>query len=120
MGKLKGWVILLCIVRSLIAPALLPAQEDAVTVERAVPVRMRDGVVLFADIYHPAKSGRFPVLLERTPYDKGNDKEIDLGDQGPQRGFVVIVQDVRGRYTSGGEWCPFRHESEDGADTIEW
>jgi putative CocE/NonD family hydrolase len=118
--KLKAWVILFCIVRSLLAPGLLPAREDAVAVERAVPVRMRDGVVLFADIYRPAKAGRFPVLLERTPYDKGNDKEIDLGDQGPRRGYVVIVQDVRGRYTSGGEWYPFRHESEDGVDTIEW
>ena len=53
--KLKAWVILLCIVRSLLAPGLLPAREGAVAVERAVPVRMRDGVVLYADIYRPAK-----------------------------------------------------------------
>jgi uncharacterized protein len=120
MGKLKAWVVFLCIAQSLLAPEWLLTEEDAVTVERAVPVRMRDGVVLFADIYRPAKAGRFPVLLQRTPYDKGNDKEIDMGDEGPRRGYVVIVQDVRGRYTSEGEWYPFRHESEDGADTIEW
>jgi uncharacterized protein len=95
-------------------------QEPAIVVERAVPVRMRDGVVLFADIYRPGKPGRFPVLLERTPYDKGNDKEIDLGDIAVRRGYIVIVQDVRGRYTSGGEWYPFRHESQDGFDTVEW
>jgi uncharacterized protein len=95
-------------------------QDNAILVERAVPVRMRDGVVLFADVYRPNQPGRFPVLLERTPYDKGDDKEIDLGDAGPRHGFVVIVQDVRGRYTSGGDWYPFRHESQDGYDSVEW
>lgn len=59
MGKLKAWVILLCVVGSLLAPGLLPAQEDAVVVERAIPVRMRDGVLLFADIYRPARGGHF-------------------------------------------------------------
>src|SRR5271156_5670976 len=96
------------------------AQQSAVLVERAVPVRMRDGVVLFADIYRPISPGRFPVLLERTPYDKDKDNEIDLGGQAANRGYVIIVQDVRGRYTSGGEWYPFRHESQDGFDTVEW
>jgi uncharacterized protein len=96
------------------------AQEKSVTVERGVSVRMRDGVVLFADIYRPAMPGRFPVLLERTPYDKDKDNEIDLGHDAAERGYVVIVQDVRGRYSSGGEWYPFRHESQDGFDTVEW
>jgi putative CocE/NonD family hydrolase len=96
------------------------AQEKSVTVERGVSVRMRDGVVLFADIYRPSIPGRFPVLLERTPYDKDKDNEIDLGHDAAQLGYVVIVQDVRGRYSSGGEWYPFRHESQDGFDTVEW
>jgi putative CocE/NonD family hydrolase len=91
-----------------------------VVVDRGVPVSMRDGVVLFADIYHPAAPGRFPVLLERTPYDKAVDKEIDIGERAAAQGYVVIVQDVRGRFTSGGEWYPFRHESQDGYDTVEW
>jgi uncharacterized protein len=96
------------------------AQGNAVLVERGVPVRMRDGVVLFADIYRPTNPGRFPVLLERTPYDKDKDNEIDLGRAAAEQGYVVIVQDVRGRYSSGGEWYPFRHESQDGFDTVEW
>ncbi len=89
-------------------------------IERGIPVRMRDSVVLFADIYRPSIPGRFPVLLERTPYDKDKDNEIDLGGRAAERGYVVIVQDVRGRYSSGGEWYPFRHESQDGFDTVEW
>jgi uncharacterized protein len=107
-------------------PALLllfcwgAAGAAQVTVERAVPASMRDGVVLYADIYRPVAAGRFPVLLERTPYDKAADKEIDIGERAAAQGYVVIVQDVRGRFTSGGEWYPFRYESQDGYDTIEW
>jgi uncharacterized protein len=79
---------------------------------------MRDGVVLRADIYRPKADGKFPVLLERTPYDKRN--EVDFGYRAAVAGYVVIIQDVRGRYSSEGEWYPFKHESDDGYDTVEW
>jgi putative CocE/NonD family hydrolase len=86
--------------------------------ERNVPVKMRDGVTLQADIYRPKADGRFPVLLQRTPYDKNNEFSFSL--KAASRGYVVIIQDVRGRYTSEGEWYPFKHESDDGFDTVEW
>ena len=79
---------------------------------------MRDGVVLYADIYRPQNPGKFPVLLERTPYNK--DSSVHFAIRAAAHGYVVIVQDVRGRYKSAGEWYPFKHESEDGYDTIEW
>lgn len=78
---------------------------------------MRDGVVLRADIFRPKADGKFPVLLERTPYNKQGE---DIGWRAAPRGYVVIVQDVRGRYTSEGEWYPFKNESNDGYDTVEW
>jgi uncharacterized protein len=62
--------------------------------------------------------GKFPVLLERTPYDKNGERAFGL--MAAARGYVVIVQDVRGRYTSEGQWYTFRHESDDGYDTVEW
>ena len=93
-------------------------QHYEVTVERNVPAKMRDGVTLRADIYRPAVDGKFPVLLTRTPYDKQN--SMNFGLKAAARGYVVIVQDVRGRYRSEGEWYTFRHESEDGYDTVEW
>ena len=108
----------------LLVPALvlcataLQAQQAGVTVERGVPATMRDGTVLRADIYRPKQAGRYPVLLERTPYNKAGG--VAFGYLAAASGFVAIVQDVRGRYTSDGEWYPFQYESEDGYDTVEW
>ncbi|MGD0694341.1 MAG: CocE/NonD family hydrolase [Terriglobia bacterium] len=94
------------------------AEHYEVTVERGVAAKMRDGVVLRADVYRPKAEGKFPVLLERTPYDKRGGFEFGL--KAAARGYAVIIQDVRGRYTSEGEWYTFKHESQDGYDTVEW
>jgi putative CocE/NonD family hydrolase len=104
-----------------VAPHFVFAAEPyPVTVEHGVIVTMRDGTALRADVYRPAAPGKFPVLLTRTPYDKHSDGDVDFGHKGAARGYVVINQDVRGRYTSDGEWYPFLHESDDGYDTVEW
>lgn len=79
---------------------------------------MRDGVTLKADIYRPRAEGKYPVLLQRTPYDKNYSR--NFGMKGSARGYIVVVQDVRGRFTSDGEWYTFRHEAQDGYDTVEW
>jgi hypothetical protein len=93
----------------------------AVKVERNVSVKMRDGVILRGDIYRPDAEGKFPVLLQRTPYRRSTwGYDIDFAQRTASRGYVVFFQDVRGRYTSDGDWVPFFHESEDGYDTIEW
>ena len=100
-------------------PRAFSAAEDyAVIVERGVPAKMRDGTILRADIYRPKADGKFPVLLVRTPYDKTG--ETSFGLKGAARGYVVIAQDVRGRFTSEGEWYVFKNESLDGYDTVEW
>jgi uncharacterized protein len=94
------------------------ANQYAVTYERNVEVKMRDGVTLKADIFRPQADGKFPVLLQRTPYNKDNG--VDFGLKGAARGYVVIFEDVRGRYASEGEWYTFKNELNDGYDTIEW
>jgi len=101
-----------------VLPSAIRAQSDSVIVERDVPAKMRDGVILKADIYRPKADGKYPVLLQRTPYDKNY--SLSFGMKAAPRGYVVVVQDVRGRFTSEGEWYPFRHESQDGYDTVEW
>jgi len=94
------------------------AERYQVIVEHGVPVKMRDGVVLRADIFRPQAEGKFPVLLTRTPYDKRG--AADFGREAAAHGYIVVAQDVRGRYTSEGEWYTFKHESQDGYDTVEW
>ena len=88
--------------------------------EKDVPMRTRDGTKLYADVYRPDAPGRFPVLVMRTPYDKSVDMALTEKDYFPSRGYVVVVQDTRGRFLSEGEFYPFIHEAEDGYDTIEW
>ena len=112
-------VICAVLVTLSLAGALARADEHyEVIVERDVPVKMRDGVVLRADIYRPKADGKFPVLLTRTPYDKHS--ENDFGPLAAASGYVVVVQDVRGRYASEGDWYTFKYESQDGYDTVEW
>jgi putative CocE/NonD family hydrolase len=94
------------------------ADQYPVTYERNVAVKMRDGVTLRADIYRPTADGKFPVLLQRTPYDKNNG--VDFGLKAAAQGYVVIFEDVRGRYASEGEWYTFKNEPNDGYDTVEW
>src|SRR5919199_154591 len=92
-----------------------------VVVEFNVPVRTRDGVTLRANVFRPAE-GRHPVLLTRTPYGKDFPNAAQPLDaaQVARRGYVVAIQDVRGRFASEGVWRPFVHEACDGVDSIAW
>jgi hypothetical protein len=110
--------ILLAPAPSSFAQSLPQTIATPIVIERGVAMKTRDGVTLRADIYRPAGDGNFPVLLQRTPYSKDNTAEF--GRTAAQRGYMVVTQDVRGRYTSEGEWYPFKHESADGFDTVEW
>ena len=100
--------------------AKLSAPVHAVVTEHNVPVSMRDGTKLSADIYRPDAPGRFPALLLRSPYSNNSPDEIENSIWFAKRGYVVVNQDVRGRYDSGGEFYPFRHEADDGCDTDAW
>ncbi len=94
----------------------------SIQMERDVTAKMRDGVILRADVFRPKAEGNFPVLLQRTPYNKANYNAngAPFAIRAATQGYVVILQDVRGRFASDGEWYPFRHELEDGYDTVEW
>src|SRR5271156_685669 len=115
-GLFIVWIVLLA--TSLRTPRVMAAENYEVIVERNVAAKMRDGVTLRADIYRPKADGKFPVLLVRTPYDKTH--ESSFGMKGAARGYVVVEQDVRGRFESEGEWYTFKNESADGYDTVEW
>jgi putative CocE/NonD family hydrolase len=85
-------------------------------------MRTRDGVRLVADIWRPEAPGRFPVLLMRQPYGRRIASTVAYAHPAfyAARGFVVVVQDVRGTGGSGGAFLAYANEAEDGADAIAW
>jgi putative CocE/NonD family hydrolase len=98
------------------------AQYEVVAA-RHVMVPARDGVTLATDVYRPAKNGlpvegQFQAILQRTPYNK--ERDAALADYFVPRGYVVVLQDVRGRYRSEGTWRPIADDVHDGADTTRW
>jgi putative CocE/NonD family hydrolase len=93
-------------------------------VERDVMVPMRDHARLATDVYRPVEEERYPVLVHRTPYGKSTAINVASRIFNPldavPRGYVVVIQDVRGRFASEGTWQPFANEVRDGYDTVEW
>lgn len=102
-------------------PEERPAQFEYTCTEVQVP--MRDGLELATDLYLPMGTGPFPVVIERTPYDK-NDCNWRRAPYFAERGYAVLIQDVRGRFASPGTFYQYRDEGwgrlQDGYDTIEW
>ncbi|MEU6349086.1 CocE/NonD family hydrolase [Streptomyces sp. NPDC047072] len=93
-----------------------------IRIELDLPARMRDGTVLRADVYRPGGPGPWPVLLCRLPYGKQTPMMTAVLDPSAavRRGFMVVVQDTRGRFASEGEWDPLTYEERDGHDTVRW
>src|SRR4051812_19753223 len=96
-----------------------------ITIQKNVPAKMRDGVNLMADVYRPggeASDGEYPVLVTRQPYGKNLPIATGYMDatKAAEHGYIVVIQDVRGRFASEGEWNPSVYEFEDGYDTVEW
>lgn len=98
-----------------------PFGKPGLIVEHNVMVSMRDGVRLATDVYRPAQEGRYPVVLIRNPYDESQfDAVIGTWSNWVERGYVVVHQDVRGRYDSEGHYYPYFAEINDGYDTQQW
>ena len=120
--------LLLCAIFALraLTPLLSQAQSGSANVQqnvvqRNVAVKMRDGVMLRADVLLPSADGNFPALVYRTPYGKHNAPSTwTTFEKAVARGYAVVIQDVRGRYASDGEFAPYENEGRDGYDTIEW
>src|SRR5258705_7393357 len=122
--KLRGALFSICLLLLTSLSGISARQTVPVVqqiVQKDVPIKMRDGLILRADVLLPASEGKFPVLVYRTPYGKDSaPKEWTTFGKAVKRGYAVIIQDVRGRYTSEGEFDPYKNEGNDGYDTIEW
>ena len=100
-------------------------REFSTVVEKNREIRLRDGTPTYADIYRPAEGGKAPVIVVRTPYNKEGGTGGSLSVLMPyqkfaERGYVVVVQDTRGRFESAGEFSPYLTETNDGYDTVAW
>ena len=93
------------------------ARTEGARVHAGIVVIAEDGASLATDVYRPRAAPR-PVVVLRTYLGKARHRAEALG--WVEHGFGCIVQDVRGRYDSGGTWLPFTHEREDGHTTVEW
>lgn len=97
-----------------------PVERHEIRILRYQPVEMRDGTILYADVYLPAEPGPYPTIVSRTPYGVQRPGSHQRFIRFAQKGYAAVFQDTRGRYESEGEWEPFRYNAEDGYDTIEW
>jgi uncharacterized protein len=99
-----------------------PAQY-AVETERGVRMTASDGVMLAADIHRPKTVGPAPTILVRIPFSRTFRNTLGADASArfwASRGYIVVVQGTRGRYDSGGDFYPLRHERQDGIDTLQW
>ncbi len=97
-------------------------EDPGIYLEKNVEIPARDGVILRADVRRPKKDGKYPVLIFRTPYDKceGDEENERTFAEAVKRGYAMVVCDVRGRFSSDGEFTAYVNEGRDGYDTIEW
>ena len=124
LNSVRGFPLALVALLGACGPSPLASDArpiTAVVVERNVDVPMRDGVRLRADLLRPAGQGPFATLVYRTPYDKDREqRDYSTFKRALERGYALVVEDVRGRYASNGEFRPYEQEGKDGYDTIEW
>ena len=99
-----------------------PAARYRFEIEKDVSVPMRDGVRLAADLYRPVGAGdRLPVILIRTPYNKERMPYVtEPAKFFAGQGYLVVTQDIRGKFKSDGEFAVQMKDGEDGYDTIDW
>ena len=121
---IRGLLTLVAVIAAagvLAYPAARSAPSPAISTEFNAAVPMRDGVLLRADVMRPETGGPFPTLVYRTPYGKtAAETAYTTFRHAVERGYAVVIQDVRGRYASDGEFNAYFNEGADGFDTIEW
>jgi len=117
---LIGFILIALVlgVRTQTQTAAPSARAYAMKTDFDVRVKMRDGVELSADIYRPDAEGKFPVILNRTPYTKPG--SFRSARYFVERGYVFVAMDVRGRGDSDGKFVPYRNDGQDGYDAVEW
>jgi uncharacterized protein len=98
----------------------LHALRYGYSIDHGVRITTRDGVTLASSLYTPRNAdGKLPTIYVRLPYNR-LEEGLDAPTFFARRGYAVLVQDIRGKFESGGEFAPYRHGTDDGVDTLEW
>ena len=125
---IRRFPAIILVVATFASGLVLQAPAQDLGAEQTVPIkiyfdqkiRMRDGIELSADVYRPDRPGRFPCILNRTPYLKSSAGTAEFGKYFAAHGYAFVAVDVRGRGDSAGLFVPYRNEGRDGYDSIEW
>ena len=114
-------ILLFLLIGSGAAEAQQPVHTDfPIAIEYDVPVPMRDGVRLSADVYRPLEAGRYPSVMTLTPYGNLGPTTMETAWRYVRRGYAYVTVDVRGRYDSDGVFDPWRTDRADGSDVLTW
>jgi len=119
-------LLALLVVASVAVSAVQNNPYDVVLSGKDVMLPMRDGVKLATDIYRPSRNGaavdeKLPVLLQRTPYNKEGQGLVEAARYFARNGYVVALQDIRGRYKSEGSFGKYDEvTASDGYDTVQY
>lgn len=119
MLSTKSNVFRFCCLLCLAVFSLPVFSQDASVEFKKIQIPMSDGVKLAAHLFLPKEQGAYPVLLMRSPYGKGDEKQGE-GNFYAKNGYAVVIEDTRGKFESEGVWEPFRYDGKDGFDTQEW
>jgi uncharacterized protein len=100
----------------------LPSPQYSVRTEKNIMIKADDGTLLANDIYRPKDNGKFPVILARTPYGKSSYRHLYpiIAELFASQGYIFIMQDVRGKFHSEGDFIPYLYEADDGHASVEW
>ncbi|MER1956099.1 MAG: CocE/NonD family hydrolase [Solibacillus sp.] len=126
IGNKKFFIVMIILLTVILSACSKEDQGAMDVVIEDVFIEMNDGVKLASRIYRPNDVNRYPVLLARTTYNSGafSSKEYgdyrELGLKMAKKGYVVVIQDVRGLYGSEGEWRLFKDDASDGYQTVIW
>lgn len=113
-------IIVFAVITYCVAQSQSVSQPEYQVIEEIdIKVAMRDGIRLSTNIYRPDAPGKFPVILTRSPYGNGGNGNKRAAYMA-ERGYVIIIQDVRGRFESEGEFYAMRDEAKDGYDMQQW
>lgn len=133
MKNIKFFILLLFIplvsgCQTYIAHTVLPQDgmrkaDHDVRIQRDVTMITEEGIKLVAEVYHPEGETKTPTILVRIPFSNTFKNRLGadaIGNFWASRGYTVVIQGTRGRYKSGGDFYPLRHEHDDGLETLGW